>query len=276
MRARALMSLVLVMLGFVAQATTSEIDVSLKLDGSDFVIGENIRGVVDIANSSPDTISVGRPGSKDSFFVEIYRANDMSQLTRVSRHPFVADFHLKSGEGLKLEVLLADHYALREPRRYLAQPVLVHNGMRYEGTMRAFDVVKGVKIASAMQLFANRDGLQREFSLVYWNRNHCERLFLVANDTGVSDKEWQTRDLGPILRIDKPSISILSTGEIVVLHRLNQDQFIRSEFWSLPDELQYRGTETVQDPETAGTARVREMYKEGGVKPKENPWWKFW
>ena len=30
------------------------------------------------------------------------------------------------------------------------------------------------------------------------------------------------------------------------------------------------------DPETAGTARVREMYKDSGVKPKTNPWWKFW
>ena len=57
---------------------------------------------------------------------------------------------------------------------------------------------------------------------------------------------------------------------------LNRDQFVRTEFWSLPDELEYRMREAVGDPETAGTARVREMYKESGVKPKKNPWWKFW
>ena len=62
----------------------------------------------------------------------------------------------------------------------------------------------------------------------------------------------------------------------MVLHRLNQDQFVRSEFWSLPDALEFRVREAVLDPATAGTARVRELYKSGGVKPKSNPWWKFW
>ena len=259
-----------------AQAETSEIRVDLKLDGSDFVSGERIRGVVDIVNPSPTKISVGYSNSKDRFFVEVFRASDMTQLSKVSKHPFVARFSVDSSEGQKLETFLGDHYALREPSRYLAKPVLVHGGMRYEGTLRAFDVVDGIRITGAMQMFKGHDGLQREFSLVYWSRNHSEHLFLTARDGGTSDRPWETRDLGPLLRIDKPSISIMPKGEVVVLHRLNQDQFVRTEFWSLPNALEFRIRESVNDPETAGTARVRELYKEGGVKPKENPWWKFW
>ena len=257
-------------------AATAEIRVDLKLVASDFVVGERIRGVVDIANSSPEKVSVGYSNSKDRFFIEVFRASDMRQLTRVSKHPFVANFRLESSEGQKLEVFLGDHYGRQEPSRYLAKPVLVHAGTRYEGALRAFDVVEGVKVGGAMQMFANRKELQREFALVYWSRNHSEHLFLRAQDGGSSDRKWETRDLGPILRIDRPSISVLPKGEVVVLHRLNTDQFVRTEFWSLPDELVFRIREAVQDPETAGTARVRELYKEGGVKPKENPWWKFW
>ena len=274
-------------------AQTSEIKVNLKLDGADFVSGERIRGVVDIANSSPDTVGIGGKfnvwgyeGSNrvvtatydvnDRFLVEVYRASDMHQLTKVSKSQFVANFAVESSEGQKLEVFLGDHYGLREPSRYLAKPVLVHKGVRYEGAARAFDIVEGVKIGGAMQLFKNRPGLQREFSLVYWSRNHSEHLFLVAQDSGTSTRKWETRDLGAILRIDRPSISVLPTGEVVVLHRLNMDNFVRSEFWSLPSALEFRMRETVRDPETAGTARVRELYKEGGVKPKSNPWWKFW
>ena len=111
---------------------------------------------------------------------------------------------------------------------------------------------------------------------MYWSRNHSEHVFLTARDSGASSRFWETRDLGQILRIEKPSISILPDGKVVVLHRLNRDQFVRTEFWSLPDELEYRMREAVGDPETAGTARVREMYKDSGVKPKKNPWWKFW
>lgn len=263
-------------IGGAAFAETSEIRVDLKLCGADFVSGERIRGIVDIANPSPEKISVGYKNSKDSFFVEVFRASDMSQLTRISKHPFVARFSVDSSEGQKLEVFLGDHYGLREPSRYLAKPVLVHNGVRYEGAIRAFDVVEGIRLVGAMQMFKNHEGLQREFSLVYWSRNHSEHLFLTANDAGTSSRKWETRDLGSILRIEKPSISVMPNGEVVVLHRLNQDQFVRSEFWSLPNALEFRVREAVRDPATAGTARVRELYKEGGVKPKENPWWKFW
>lgn len=257
-------------------AATSEIKVDLRLDGSDFVTGERIRGVVDVANSSPDRVSVGYANSKDVFFIEVCRASDSQALTRLGKRPFVARFRVDSSEGQKLETFLGDHYALREPSRYLAKPVLVHAGVRYEGAIRAFDVVEGIRIAGAMQMFANRKGLQRNFSLVYWSRDRAEHLFLRAQDAGTSDAKWETRDLGPMLRIGNPTVSVLPGGEVVVLHRLNADQFVRSEFWSLPDALEFRMRETVRDPETAGTARVRELYKEGGVKAKPNPWWKFW
>jgi hypothetical protein len=259
-----------------AAASPSEIKVDLKLDHIDYVSGERIRGVVDIANSSPDKISVGYSNSKDLFFIEVYRAGDMKQLSRVYRRDFVSRFRIDSSEGQKLETFLGDRYDLRDASRYLAKPVLVHDGVRYEGAMRAFDVVEGVKIVGAMQMFAKRRGLQREFSLCYWSRNHSEHLFLTAHDAGCSSRRWETRDLGAMLRLEKPSVSILPAGEVIVLHRLNQDQFIRSEFWSLPDALEFRGREAVLDPVTAGTARVRELYKSGGVKPKSNPWWKFW
>lgn len=257
-------------------AGTSEIKVDLRLTSSDFVSGERIRGIVDIANSSPEKVSYGYSNSKDRFFIEVFRSSDMSQLTKMSDIGFVSPFRIDSSEGQKLETFLADHYALREPSRYLAKPVLVHNGMRFEGQPRAFDVVEGIKAGSAMQMFKDHEGLQREFEIAYWSRNHTEHLFLKARDVAPVKHVWETRDLGPILRLDRPSISILPSGEVIVLHRLNQDQFIRSEFWSLPNELEFRRRETVRDPETAGTARVRELYKEGGVKAKANPWWKFW
>ena len=259
-----------------ALAETSEIRVDLKLDATDYVAGERIRGVVDVANSSPDGISVGYASSPDRLFVEVRRASSQEQLTRLGARPFVSAFRLGSGEGLKLETFLGDHYALSEPTAYQARPVLVHGEIRYEGAIRAFNVVNGIRVSGAMQMFATRRGLQRNFSLVYWSRSRSEHLFLRAEDSGSSDRRWETRDLGAILRIGTPTISVLPGGEVVVLHRLNQDMFVRSELWSLPDELVFRRRETVRDPETAGTARVRELYKEGGVKPKDNPWWKFW
>ncbi len=255
---------------------TSEISVNLKLDDIDFVVGERIRGVIEVINVSPGRVMVSGKDF-DRLFVEVFRSSDYSQLERTSDRPFVADFHLDPNEGMKLETFVSDHYGLRHPGRYQARPVLVHGGMRYEGQPRAFDVVPGMFVQSATQLFSNHEGLRREFSLVTWSRKGYEHLFLIANDQGSSERRWNTTDLGMLMKTTKPTVSVIPTGEVVVLHRFDPDNFVRSEFWSVPDGLEFHRRELVQDPETAGTNRVRELYEQsGGITPKENPWWKFW
>ena len=259
-----------------AWGDTSEISVNLKLDNIDFLVGERIRGVIEVVNVSPGQVLVsGR--DFDRLFVEVFRSADRSQLERTSTAPFVADFRLEPNEAMKLETFISDHYGLRHPGRYQARPVLVHGGMRYEGQPRAFDVVPGMFVGSATQLFSNHSGLRREFSLVTWSRQGYEHLFLAAEDKGTSDRKWNTTDLGMLMKTTKPTISVIPSSEVVVLHRLDPDNFGRSEFWSVPDGLEFNRRELVQDPETAGTSRVRELYNQsGGITPKENPWWKFW
>ena len=150
-------------------AAISEITVNLRMDASDYVSGERVRAVVDIANSSPDTIGIGgrvrvwggdetnrvirgEYNVNDRFFIEVYRTGDMHQLQKISKGAFVADFAAATGEGQKLETFLGDHFPLIEPNRYMAKPVLVHAGVRYEGQPRVFDIVEGVRAASAMQM----------------------------------------------------------------------------------------------------------------------------
>ncbi len=260
-----------------AIAGTVEIRVDLRLDNVDYVAGERVRGVIDVANSSPDRISVGYSNSKDMLFVDVYRSGAGAQLEKVGKGAFVSRFVVDPNEGQKLEVFLGDHYYLRAAGHYLAKPVLVHEGVRYEGQPRAFGIVPGMKVGSALQMFSNKDGLRREFELLSWNRRNKEHLFLAAYDEGAAERRWMTTDLGPMLRLSPPKISVLPSGEVIVLHRYNRDQFCRSEFWSLPNALDLQKRELVMDPETAGSERIKELYKEsGGVKPADRPWWKFW
>jgi len=262
---------------FSVTAGTVDISVDLKFDNIDYVAGERIRAVVDVANSSPDNVSVGYPSSKDVFFIEVFNSGSIAQLDRIGKRPFVSRFSLDSNEGQKLETFLGDHYPLRAVGKYLAKPVLVHGGVRYEGQLRAFSVVPGMKVASALQMFKNVEGLRREFELLSWSRKNTEHLFLTAHDDGPVPRKWATTDLGSLMRFRKPTLSVLETGEVIVIHCYDRDRFRRSEFWSLPDALELNKSEFVRDPETAGSERVKELYKEsGGVKPVVRPWWKFW
>ena len=143
--------------------------------------------------------------------------------------------------------------------------------------MRSFDMVPGMPISSAVQMFKNNEGHSRQFDLVHWSRQGTEHLFVMAHDTGGRGRRWITTDVGPMMRITKPTISILPSGEVIVFHRNGADSFVRSEFWSMTDNLVLRSRRMVRDPETAGQQKVQEMYRrQGGVKPVDRPWWKFW
>lgn len=275
MKKAALLALAMSAAEAFAVAAPTEIAVKLVPERREYIVGERIRAVVDIANSSADSIDVGKPGSADIFRLELFRASDMASRPRIGERPLVAPFLLHSSEGQKLETFIGDHFSLNEPMRYLARAVLVHDGARFESSLVSFDVVPGMRVGGAMQMFSNRTGQKRVFELVYWTRGQREHLFLKAHDEG--GRVWRTTDLGVLLRISDPKISVMKNGEVVVLHRASQDSFFRSVFWSLPDELVFRKQEPMVDPDVAGAQRMRDLYMEsGGVTPVKKVWWKFW
>lgn len=254
----------------------TEITVQLKFDEQEFVVGERIRAIVDVANASADVIDARKLDSPDRLVLELWRAHDRHRYESGDR-AFVAPFALLSGEGQKLETFFADHFPLDETTRYLARAVLVHAGMRYESSLKSFTVVPGLRLGGALQMFEGHDGLKREFELCHWGRNRVEHLFLKARDAGASSRKWQTTDLGPFLRITRPKISILPSGEVVVLHRVTQRAFVRSVFWSIPAAFEFHEHEQLVDPDMAGAERAKELYQEaGGVEPVRKSWWKFW
>ena len=128
-----------------AQREIVEISVVLKLDESAFVTGERVRGVIDVKNMSPDTITVDGTKYDDRLFVEVFRASGMVELSRARDFPFVSPFRVGRNQGQLLETIVSDHYVL-EDGRYLVRPVLVHNKIRYEGEYKVFDVVPGIVV----------------------------------------------------------------------------------------------------------------------------------
>lgn len=258
-------------------ASPSEITVRLVMNWNVYVAGERIRCVVDVANASADSIDVGSRGSEDKLLIELCRASDKKVYVKASKHDFTAPFTLHSGEGQKLEACLGDHFTLAEETRYLARAVLIHGGMRFESAYKSFDVVPGLGCGSALQLFKSRNGLKREFELVHWGRDDVEHIFLKVRDSGTASRRWTTADLGTVIRVTEPKISVLPSGEVITLHRATQDAFIRTVFWSLPDTFEFYEHEEMLDPDVAGAERVKELYRDsGGVEPVKKAWWKFW
>lgn len=261
----------------IAAEKLSELTVKLELQKGDYIEGERIKATVDVANASPDPIDARGPDAPDRLIFELYRASDRYQFEKTSDKPCVEPFALLSGEGQILDVYLAEHFPIVESTRYFVRAVLIHKRMRYESSLKSFNVVPGLRCGGAVQMFANKEGLRREFTLVHWGRDQTEHIFLKAKDAGLSTRAWTTTDLGPYLSITRPKVSVLPSGEVITLHRATQDAFFRTEFWSLPDVFEFNTHEIMLDPDVAGAARVKELYKEsGGVEPVKKAWWKFW
>ena len=255
----------------------TELTVKLDMQKGDYIEGERIKAVVDVANASPDPIDARGRDAPDRLILELYRASDRFQFEKTSDKPYAEPFALLSGEGQLLDVYFAEHFPIVASTRYFARAVLVHKNVRYESSLRSFNVVPGLRCGGAVQMFSNKEGLRREFELVHWGRDQVEHLFLKAKDSGISTHMWTTVDLGIFLSATRPKVSVLPTGEVVTLHRTTQDAFIRTEFWSLPDAFEFNTHELMLDPDVAGAERVKELYKEsGGVEPVKKAWWKFW
>ena len=267
-------------LGFLPSAAAeklTELTVRLDLQPGDYIEGERIKAVVDVANASPDPIDARGPDAPDRLILELYRASDRHQFAKTSDKPYVEPFALLSGEGQILDVYLAEHFPIVESTRYFVRAVLIHKDIRYESALKSFNVVPGLRCGGAVQMFANKEGLRRDFELVHWGRDKVDHLFLKARDAGNSTRVWTTTDLGPYLSMTRPKVSVLPSGEVMTLHRTTQDAFIRTEFWSLPDVFEFNLHELMLDPDVAGAERVKELYKEaGGVEPVKKAWWKFW
>ena len=204
--------------GTVFAAAPSEITVRLSMTYNTYVEGERIRAVVDVSNSSADVIDCRKADSPDRLLLELFRATDRHEYIKLGNRPFVAPFALLPREGQKLETFAGDHFRFDENIRYFMRAVLVHEGMRFESSLQSFDVIPGLNCGRAMQMFSRREGLKREFELVHTGRDQVEHIFLKARDSGMSSRRWVTTDLGPVLRVTRPKLSVMPSGEVIVLH----------------------------------------------------------
>ena len=271
----------------------AEITVDLRMDVNEYLVGEKIRGVVSVFNNARDSVKVGK-GGRDKLFLELFLEHGSGVNYRVKRStgkPFTVDFELAPGQSQSFEVFFERHFAFRKQGRYSGRAVLTHNGARFQGALRTFDVVPGLKVAEALQMFAEQPELKRRFELLHWSRNRFEHLFIRAIDEGwmsVDDPKtgtrrekvdhiWTTADLGTYLSLTKPKLSVNKKGEVSILHRASQDEFVKTLYWSLPEVLEFQKHEALIDPEVAASERVKAMYLESqGVEPVKKPWWKFW
>lgn len=263
-------------LGVVCASFAQQIDIRLELTHSVFILGEPVVAKVSLANNTRNAIIIGED-SPDKILVEITRESQYDELEPQNSAPLIQPTQITPGQTFQQNIELDKWFALYDAGKFMIRAIAVKNGMRYETRKKTFDIVPGIPLKEGIQMFVDKQHLQRKFQLVYWMRDQVNRLFLRIEDSPTG-QAWDTIDLGILSKVTEPKLDISPKGEVTVIHRSTQDAFIRTVIWSLPESIEIAERNSLVDPDVSSTERVRTLYEEmqKDDNKKDNPWWKFW
>lgn len=242
-----------------ASAPIMPIDLEFDFAVYDYIVGEPIQATLKVRNQSMRQITLGIPGSPEALRLEIRRLKDQDLLEAATDGNIItAAVTLKPGDLYEKSFICNELYDLSVPGKYLVSAVTVAFDQQYESKPRILNIVPGIPLKKATQMFSSNAGLQRTFSLVTWRRNEYDSLFMRIQDTPTG-KIWNTLYIAPILRQNDPRIDVAPTGEITILHRSSQYHYQRTLLWSLPDEVLVRARDLLRDPDNAMAARLNNL-----------------
>jgi len=270
------LALIVAITAVAGQAFAQRVDVSLTLAYTVFITGEPVLVQAELTNNlMRDSLDIG-DDAKDKFLIEVCKETRNDELPPDESKPFIKPLTLAPGSKLTHRMEVDKWFDVADNGKYLIRAVLVHNGMRYESEMKSFDIVPGTQLKEGVQMFANKQNLQRNFKLVHWTRNQSRHLFLRIEDS--DGQVWDTIDLGEFSRAEEPRLDISPGGEVTTFHRANADNFLRTVIWSLPDSVEIDERNVLLDPDVSSATRIRAHYGDlpDQTEQKKSSWWKFW
>lgn len=253
----------------------AQMDVDLRLGETVYILGEPIRADVRIVNRGtlPFIISSASPAFRQNgFFFDVLDREREPLVPVHPRTPLIPELLLPPGETKAAAFELDEWYPMYKTGRYLITAMAHREDHRYASGQRAIDIVPGLEMKSAIQLFADRPNEQRKLALVYWVRRQAEYLFLRVTDSP-GDRVWTTLELGRLLRTTAPTIDVTPDGEIVIVHRATRDVFLRSRVRSSPAGVELLAQDSFMDPQFLQSQEAQRRLLEGKKKKATRHWW---
>lgn len=258
-----------------ASAARAQMTVDLTLDQRVYILGEAVRADVRIVNHSTTPFMVGPGGYSQNGLTFSVVNNGEAVDTSQAHVPMIPELALKGGDTYLSAYELDEWYPMGKTGSYLVTALVRRDDRRYESPVRSIDIVPGLEIKTAIQLFADRPDFERKLTLVYFMRKQTEYLFLRVTDTP-GDRTWTTLELGQLLRTTPPTIEISADGVVTVFHRATRDVHLKTRVKSTADGVELLGQERIVDPHTEEimqAQKIRAMEAEEKKKKEESHWW---
>ena len=250
-----------------------QMSVDLHLDQSVYIVGEAVRADVAIVNHATTPFLIGPgPYRQNALFFQIKDSQHEVLECAQAQVPMIPELALPGGETYHGAFELDEWYPMGRAGSYIVTALVRRDDQRYESSAHAIDIVPGLEIKTAIQLFADRPEIQRKLSLVYFMRKQSEYLFLRITDTP-GERSWSTLELGHLLRTTPPKIEVSADGVVTVSHRATRDVYLTTRVRSTSSGVELLGQEQLIDTHAAEMMQAQQIRALEEARKKPSHWW---
>jgi hypothetical protein len=213
-------------------AAGGEAVVSVRMAHTRFLQFEPVTAFVTIRNVSDDLIIFGATNDERSASLRFVVDKGPAAVVPTRREGNPAG-KIRIMPDLSREVMvdLSFWYDLAAMGSHVLTAIVEYDGQRFMSAPVRFDVESGLPIGSLKQEFLDGEVPPRIFSLRYLPRERSERLFVrIDDEDGVVN--YGSYELGPLIRVTKPTIGIERGGKVTIVHESSSDRFTHSVFRS--------------------------------------------
>lgn len=216
----------------------AQFSAGFDLEFTTLLQGEPVRARITLTNDTVDSVVVGRNvegGQRVDMEFRITRKDEDSP-RRLASEPLVAGLELDPGEGMTFDTDLTSLYDLFPAGQYRVSLIWTADGRTMEAAARIVEIVGGIELKRVKREVPGAG--PRSYSLRYWSRNNRESLFLRA-ESADGRVQYGVFELGELVRVYEPTLSIDRHGTLVVTHQVGAEQFRRTEFKSTARGVQF-------------------------------------
>lgn len=231
---------ILALVGFLLPSEgNAQAYVQMRLEHVNYLRFERANVIVTIENKSARPMVFASPKAGGNADLRLMvRARHGENVKRMNRRPLVSGVTIRPGQKREFIINILDFYDITGPGSYLAGADLVTSGRTFVSDRQMFDIVNGIPLKTVRAMAPGSSERVRTYSLRYWARGGTEHLFLCV-DEEASRTSYGVFNLGGLIRVMAPMLSVAPGGTVKVLHQSGISRYTRSVFKSLPQGVQF-------------------------------------
>lgn len=256
---RAGLALLLVVLAGALRAASAEEIVTVRMMHSKYMQFEPVVLFVTVKNITDDMIifSDQKTGGDATLDFMIERG-PVEWVRRRAEGGMTGKVRILPGGQREVMIELSRWYDVMQEGTFMLKAVVSYGGDRFESAPVRFEITNGLPLEKLTRM-APGGGRARTYSLRYLSRERSERLFLRIDEAESGDN-FGSFDLGPLMRVRKPDLTVDGSGVITVTHQSGIDRVTRSVFKTEGEVVEFAG-QTYQNEKGQALSKESEHTK---------------